>query len=183
MRKGDFEIIYNQYYKVLFYYALRFVTETKVAEDIIHDVFCDFWIQRKTINLNQSFKSYLYTSVRNRSLDYIKSSYHKSKDFNSTDQYLEQYVYSALTTTEEYIFSKELVEVLSIAIDNLPYRCKEVFLLSRSSDLKNREIAEKLNIHLKTVEKHITKALLEIKAHLEKNGYLMLLISYLILLK
>lgn len=174
MRKKDFELIYNQYYKVLYYYALRFVKEINIAEDIVHDVFCEYWARRKNIDLTLSNRAYLYTAVRNKSLDYLKSSYHRTKNFDATDEYLEQFVYSILST-DDYVTTKELKLELKTAINNLPERCKEVFMLSREKDLKNKEIAKKLNIHIKTVEKHITRALLSIKTHLEKIGYIAIL--------
>lgn len=177
MNKIHFEDIYNKYYKVLYYYALKIVKESEVAEDILQDIFSEIWLRRHEIDKNLSIKSYLYTLVRNRSFDHLKSSYKKTKTFDSTDAYLEEVLYSILST-DDYINTKELKSELDIAINNLSERCKKVYLLSRETDLKNREIAEKLNIHIKTVEKHITKALLDIKTHLEKIGYLSILLFF-----
>lgn len=97
MNKIHFEDIYNKYYKVLYYYALRIVKESYVAEDILQDIFSEFWLRRNEIDKNLSIRSYLYTSVRNRSFDHLKSSYNKTKNFDTTDAYLEEFVYSIIS--------------------------------------------------------------------------------------
>lgn len=83
---------------------------------------------------------------------------------------LEEILYTTFTSHDELSFNDIEREILE-CVSQLPERCKEVFLLSRHDNLKNREIAEKLEISIKTVEKHISLALQTLNNHLKKKGY------------
>ncbi|MDO5665064.1 MAG: sigma-70 family RNA polymerase sigma factor, partial [Bacteroidia bacterium] len=87
--------------------------------------------------------------------------------------FLDNLFYSAFIQDDQ-LQSKEIAKEINICISSLPQRCKEVFLLSRYDNFKNKEIAAHLNISIKTVEKHITKALQEIRIHLLQAGYLLI---------
>lgn len=173
MDKKGFDIIYRTYFRILYLYSLKIVGKSEAAEDIVQDVFEDCWSRRETIDWESPIKPYLYKLVRNKSIDFTRLSANHSVVLTSTDQELESIIYQ-LFTTHNYIFSHELQTEINHAVNNLPQKCQEVFLLSRFESLKNKEIAGKLNIHIKTVEKHITSAIKSIKDHLEQVGYLTL---------
>lgn len=171
MNDKDFEIIYTTYFKPLYFYALRIVLKEDVAEDIMQEVFMECWSRRKKLDTSSSLKSYLYKLTHNRSLDFLKSSANKKIDLSNEITTLDYLLYTAFTVDEQ-LHGEEIGREIDNCIASLPEKCKDVFLLSRQKNLKNREIAEQLGINLKTVEKHISKALQEIRAHLSETGYL-----------
>ncbi|HBK31698.1 RNA polymerase sigma-70 factor [Limibacterium fermenti] len=170
MNNEYFEIAYKKYFKVLFYYALRIVSKEAAAEDIVQDVFLEFWKQRRSIDLMASPKPYLYTLTYHKSIDYLRSSETNNISFSHFDTHLDE-VFFNIFTSEENLDVRDMEEVIETAIASLPPKCREVFLLSREKGMKNAQIAEILGITPKAVEKHITKALKDIKSALEEKGY------------
>ncbi len=181
MDKKYFEDIYINYFKVLRFFALRIVNNAAVAEDVVQDVFTEFWARRSLIDSTKSIKPYLYKLTYNRCLDFLRSKGNANITLSEKPSILNDILYSAFTT-DEYVLISDISKEMEIAIDALPDRCKEIFLLSRKSNLKNREIADVLNISVKAVEKQITKALQNLKSHLTKTGYIVSLIVLLFLL-
>lgn len=170
-----FKIIYKKYFNVLCIYSLRFVLKGEVAEDIVQEVFLDCWDKRKTLDATVSLKSYLYTLTRTKSIDFLRKSENKNIQFSAMETHLEQLLFEALSF-EENIDVKEIGRIIEDTVNQLPSRCKEVFLLSREEGLKNREIAVALDISVKSVEKHMTKALKDIRQALEEKGHLTIFI-------
>ncbi len=170
MNRDDFEIIYLKYYNVLRIFACRIVGDDSAAEDIIQDVFAELWSNRMSLDFSKSIKPYLYRAVHNRSLDFLKLSDNKNVTISNQEDLLEQILYTTFTSHDELSFN-DIESYILECVDQLPERCKEVFLLSRHDNLKNREIAEKLKISIKTVEKHISSALQTLSNHLKKRGY------------
>lgn len=170
MSRDDFEIIYLKYYNVLRIFACRIVGDDSAAEDIIQDVFAELWSNRKSLDLSKSIKPYLYKVTHNRSLDFLKLSENKNIPISNQTDMLEEILYTTFTSHDELSFNDIEREILE-CVNQLPERCKEVFLLSRHDNLKNREIAEKLEISIITVEKHISLALQTLNNHLKKKGY------------
>lgn len=168
MRETDFEVIYRRYYKVLYLYSARIVLSSEIAKDIVQDVFTEFWFHRDRIDKDKSVKYYLYTMVRNKSLDYIKSSYYKL----STAEYLLEEHLFPIFFTENDLHLEELTKEINLSVSRLSEKCRLVFLMSREKNMTNKEIAEELKVSIKAVEKHITKAISEIKTHLHDAGYL-----------
>lgn len=181
-----FRDIFLKYYSPLCLYALRYVKDTNIAEDIVQDVFTAVWQKREEIDFDLPIKPLLYKYTHNKTLDYLKSS-----NFNT--ERLDEYVgYTALDNyvrdlvanqIEDDLNVKELNEEIQQCIENLPDQCKKVYRLSRIDNLKNKEIAEKLDISIKTVEKHISKALCEMREHLNKKGLLPVLALAILLLR
>ncbi len=156
------------HYKSLKAYALGFVYDASIADDIVQDIFLELWNKPELIRFDKNIKSYLFKSVYNRSINYLKSKSHRSQISIETTGFLENYLQQY--THEDSLIFKELRKEIETAIDNLPPQCKKVFLLSRTYELKNREIAEQLDISIKSVEKHISKALSQIYTYLKQAG-------------
>lgn len=163
-----FEDIYTKYFKVLYHYSLRIVENEDAAQDIVQDVFTECWVRREQLDISTSLKPYLYTLAYNRSLDFLKSSEKQKKSVEISA--LDELFYSTFTTDDD-LYSENIGKEIAACVDALPERCREVFRLSRHDNLKNREIASRLNISVKAVEKHISKALHEIRSHLVRTGY------------
>jgi RNA polymerase sigma-70 factor (ECF subfamily) len=176
LKEGDvtaFEMFFKSYYQPLCNYAYTFIQDKDEAEEIVQSAFLSVWEKRASIDIKTSLKSYLYTMVRNTSLNVIKHEKIKQK-----------YVGEALAVEErshdgvaQAVISSELETKIFEAMDVLPEQCRLVFKLSRFEELKYAEIAEQLNISVKTVENHMGKALRIMRDQLKE--YLPLLIAFL----
>ena len=158
-----FAEIYRKHYSELCIYALRFLKDEDEAEEIVQEIIFKLWEQREQLESVNSLRSYLYRSVHNRCLNYIKHQIHKNK--YSDKAYLEMKKLE-MESAEDYN-NKELEQRVHAAISELPDRCKEVFQLSRFEGKKNKEISEHLGISVKAVEANITRALTSLRSSLE----------------
>ncbi len=148
------DLIFRQHYKICHLSALRIVKDEHIAEDLVQEVFLELWRKRTKHQINTSLKAYLRRSAVNRSLNYIRDQKIKFDDEDKVPQTTEDYS-SALKMME----TNELQGHIDRAIDTLPERCRVVFSLSRFEEMSYKEIAEKLDISIKTVENQISKAL------------------------
>ena len=164
--RQDFEQLYIDYQLRLTAYARRFVNDLTEAQDLVQDCFMNLWKKHSMYRSidRQEASMLLFVMARNRCPDHLK---HKT----IIDQYKfcyrskikgEERLYNydfALNDTERTYLYDELEQQIQVILDSLPDRCREVFVLSRFQGMKNREIAEQLQISHQAVEKHIRKAL------------------------
>jgi RNA polymerase sigma-70 factor, ECF subfamily len=156
-----FRLLFDRYYSPLCNFAFRFLRDDFITEDTVQEVFTKIWEDRKSVNINESVKSYLYIAVRNKSLNKIKS---ESVRQEYTNRFLEN---NNIFVTEIRLEQEEFRNYLFQCIEKLPPRCKEVFTKSRFEEMKQEGIASSLDISLKTVKAHIGKALRLIRACLQ----------------
>ncbi|MES2828667.1 MAG: RNA polymerase sigma-70 factor [Bacteroidota bacterium] len=168
--KKWFETFYKKYYKQLFTVSYRYVGQTEAAEEIVHDVFINIWNKAAQLNIQVSMKSYLFRSVVNSSLNYIK----KEKAYAE-----KQSAYLVVHHSEEAVeedpktaTDEELLKGLEEALALLPEKCKQVMYLSRFGKLKQQEIADQMDISIKTVKNHLTYGFKKLREHLEKHKQL-----------
>lgn len=153
--KDGCELLFRRYYKPLCSHAIRYVYSKEIAEDLVSDVFCKFWKNESYKNITSSFRSYLFRSVRNTAFTYLRS------EFNTVER---SEKYDMIEVTENLkadsicIYEETLARV-KLLVDSMPPQCKRIFLLSRFESKGNKEIAEELNLSLKTIEAHMGKAL------------------------
>ena len=155
-----FEELFRQFYYPMRAYACRFVRSIAVAEDIVQEVFAQLWATHEQISEIRSIKAWLFTAVHHQAINYLK---HKSVEDNylrnvSTNDAIEQ-LHQYAAVDNDALLSQETTQLIKDAVNMLPEQTKRIFLLSRKYHLKNKEIAEFLDISIKTVEKHITVAL------------------------
>ena len=164
-----FESIFKSHYVKLTLYANRFLNDISISEEIASDSLSYLWEKKGTLIISSSVTSYLYKMVQNKCLNYIK----RQKIENEYVNYmLRNKLVDELPEHDSNPYhEKELAEQIRLAIDTLPEKCKLVFEMSRFEYLKNREIAERLNISQNTVERHITLALEKLRRSL---GYVIL---------
>lgn len=162
------EFLFKAYYPRLHGYAFRFITDKELVKDIIQECFIKLWEKHNSIQI-LSVQSLLFAMVRNSCLNYLK---HESIVNQYQIEYLaniqgQEKLYHAdfLCDADSPLLYEELQKEINYVIDQLPERQKEVFLMSRFEGLKNREIAEKLQISTTAVEKHISKALQNFENH------------------
>jgi RNA polymerase sigma-70 factor (family 1) len=154
-----FQALFNRMYVPLCTFSMRFVKLREVAEEVVSDVFCNIWRNRKVITVKQP-KAYLFTAVRNRAVDHIRS----AKNIWCTLEEAADLPASA-ACIHESLECDEINLHLNASISMLPKQCRTIYELSRDEGLKYREIAEELSISIKTVETQMGKALKHVRKH------------------
>lgn len=158
IRGGDetaFEMIFKEYYQTLCRYANSFLNDREEAEEVVQASFLTIWEKRSTLFITTSLKAYLYQAIRNRCLNVIK--HEKVKQQHAKHEAV--MTVSHYEATSNTVLSNELEQKIYLAMQALPEQCRLVFKLSRFEELKYQEIADQLNISVKTVENQIGKAL------------------------
>jgi len=168
-----FEQLFREHYNALCNFGMRYLHDTDSAQEIVQDVFINLWQKKETITSDKSVKSYLYTSVKNRCLNYIRD----NKKFRS--QYLDVELELDIPFEDVDLFSEsETQDKINTALGKLPEKCRQVFELSRFEELKYKEIAERLGISQKTVEIHMSKALKILRIELKDLLMILILIMH-----
>jgi RNA polymerase sigma-70 factor (ECF subfamily) len=150
-----FEMYFRTYYQPLCNYAYTFLQDKAESEEIVQATFLSVWEKKSSLKITTSAKSYLYAMVRNACLNVIKHEKIKQK-YAGEELALADAGYESVAHT---VTKNELELRIQSAIQTLPEQCRLVFKLSRLEELKYSEIAEQLNISVKTVENHMGKAL------------------------
>lgn len=156
--------IYNRYWGILYRHALRMLDDTDLAKDVIQDVFTMLWVKGKELELNTSLSSFLYASVRNRTMNQIDHSKVRDNYISSLETAIEE----GEATTDLLLMEKELAKRIEAELSLLPEKMRRVFELSRIHDYSYKQISEELNISDNTVKKQMSNALkiLRMKLHL-----------------
>jgi len=173
LKKGNesaFNEIYIRYWKILYTYAYRIYTEEKICEDIVQEVFISLWHKSKTIEI-VNLEGYLFRAIKYKITTYIRDLKFTSTHFEALESI---FISSPSEKNLEY---QELEESVFLEIDKLSPKCKRVFILSRVEQLSNTEISQKLDISIRTVEKHISDALKKLKSSLKTNHIIGFVIS------
>ena len=153
--------LFSIYFPRLNDFAKNVVKDDGISQDIVQEVFVKLWENRTEIE-SINIEAYLFKLVRNRCIDYIKHlkvvNNHLLK-IQVDSKYEELYRIDFIGNEPYVLIEEELKTKIEKTIQSLPDRCREVFVLSRIEGLKNKEIAEKLNINIKNVERHLNRAL------------------------
>jgi RNA polymerase sigma-70 factor (family 1) len=152
--KKAYEHVFKTYYQPLCHYCCSLLKDIDEAEEVVQTVFYNLWSKRESLQISSSIKSYVYRAVHNDSMNRIKHGKVKK-------MYAQDYKSSMGNSHSgtDVLEAKELSSRIHAAIDSLPEQCGHVFRLSRFENLKYSEIAEQLDISVKTVENHMGKAL------------------------
>ncbi|MCQ4872991.1 RNA polymerase sigma factor [Butyricimonas paravirosa] len=153
MQKGDsdaFEYFFKTYIDSLYAYALGFCQDVEFAEDVVQEVFVRFWTMREKISYSDSIYGYLQRSVRNICIN------------QQVHAKVEEKYRQEILSTEEEVFDwenldelEELRRQLLEAIDRLPEKCREIFVLSCVEGLKYAEVCDKLGVSINTVKTQV----------------------------
>ncbi|MCF8274675.1 MAG: sigma-70 family RNA polymerase sigma factor [Flavobacteriaceae bacterium] len=175
LKNGDskaYTFLVNGYHHKLCVYAFNLTNNHDLSEDIVQNVFMGIWKQRQKLKDDFVIKNYLYRSVYNEFIN----QYRKNKSLLTIEK---KHIDALSTIVEEETESslERLINLVKQEIENLPPKCKETFLLSKQEGLTNIEISEYLNVSIKSVEAHITKAFSILRKTVgdKMNGILFLL--------
>jgi RNA polymerase sigma-70 factor, ECF subfamily len=167
-----FEMAFRTHYNSLCNYAYTFVSDHDEAEEVVQSTFINFWEKHTEISISHSLKAYLYRAVRNTCLNKLKH----EKIKREHEKYVLTFANPGVDSTTQSVMKNELEQKIAEALTKLPEQCRLVFSLSRFEDLKYNEIAEQLDISVKTVENHMGKALRIMREQLK--DYLPLLLIF-----
>lgn len=158
LKEGDirsFDFLFSKYYKDLVLFCNVFLKDQSHSEDIVQDIFVRLWENRENLRIESSLKGYLMTSAKNNCFEELK---HQEVVRNHQDYVM--YRNDVLDyDTEHYMLYTELNDRLQEAMQKLPEDMRIIFEMNRFKNLKYREIAEKLNVSVRTVENKISKTL------------------------
>ena len=156
-----FKVVFNEYYSKLYYFTLEFIPEKETAENIVQDTFFTFWKKRYTLNRDTNLTAFLFTITKNNCLYRLRGLRYQKKLINNSIDIgeLELNIDSLKSFDTSDLAFNEIQSIIRLTLEELPPQCRKVFELSRFHDKKNKEIAEELNISIKTVEGHISKGL------------------------
>ncbi len=168
----DFEKIYTMYYPKLVRFSKEYVLTRADAENIVQDIFVHLWEKRNTLDKIQSINAFLFRLVKNKCVDFLR---HKItievKQCDMQEVLLKEYnfkLYSIELFDDTSLSDAEIEHIIHTAIENLPEKCREIFILSKIEGLKYHEIAEKMQLSPNTVRNQIVIALKKMKDELKE---------------
>ena len=153
--EATFEQVFKTHFKSLHAYAFTILKDEAEAEEMVQQVFFKLWERTETLSITGSVAAYLYRAVHNECLNYIKHqkvrSNHRLHVVHTTKDQTDH--------ASKKVLTKELEAKVQSALNELPEQCRTIFQMSRFEEMKYREIADKLDISVKTVENQMGKAL------------------------
>jgi len=165
----DFNELFNSYYSTLCLFSNKFLNDINLSRSVVQQVFVELWVKREKLSIKQSIKSYLFSSVRNASIDYLRKNKNRTDTLNLNDEKYQ-------TPFRDLVEESELNEKINHAINDLPEKCREVFIACRFDGLKYAEIAEKLHLSVKTVEMQMGIAIKRLRTCLSEYQMVNLLV-------
>jgi RNA polymerase sigma-70 factor (ECF subfamily) len=177
--KNAYEEIYNRYYPLLTSYTNRMTKDCYAAEDIVQDLFMNLYAKMGEISLNGSLESYLYISVRNGFITWLRKNEKNIEYINSLKDYISQ----SHDTTDNRVRERELKQIIENEIAKLPPKMKAIFEMSRKEYLNHQQIARETGISRGTVTKQITNAIKILRSKLTSFLCLLAMMAILILHK
>ena len=165
---NDYQSIFDEFYIPLCRHAMKFVSDFNKAEDIVQESFIYLWENWERLKNIDNIKAYLFTAVKNLSLTNLQKQFFSiqlreidDNDFLFSDQ--------KQPTALELLECNELELILEKALESLPKKCRIIFIQKRFAEKSNKEIAEYLNISVKTVEAQMTIAIKRLTAFVNKR--------------
>jgi len=172
INNGDeaaFRRLFLIYYKRMLLYASGYIDDPFSAEDLVQDFFGDIWEKREKLVITSSVSSYFFSAIHNRCIQYLRKI--KVRENYKQKQILKlREAEIMMNHSNDFTFSEmelnEIQKIITISLSKLPEKTQEIFKISRKVLLSNKEIADQLNISVKTVEYHISKALSHLRSAL-----------------
>lgn len=166
-----YELLFNRYYAPLCSHAARFIYDRQVAEDVVVEVFAQFWQKRLDQSITFSYRAYLFTMVRNRAFAHLRRELGRE---TPTDTLPDTESAETQPTPLQVLQFNELHLKIDEIIRSASPHSQKVFVMSRFEGKKNGQIADELNLSIKTVEGHITKVISLLRQVLRQDGLITL---------
>jgi RNA polymerase sigma-70 factor (ECF subfamily) len=160
-----FQQLFEKYAERIYYFSMRYIKNKEEAEEIAQEVFVRVWLRRHDLKEELSFSSYIFMIAKNALIDTIRRK-QKETIFQDNIKPNTELYSSSSNDSMEY---KELSTLIDKSISELPLKRKQIYQLSRDEGLTYKQIAEKLNISIKTVETHMRLALQQLKKSVNEN--------------
>jgi RNA polymerase sigma-70 factor (ECF subfamily) len=157
-----FAVLFERYWKKMFKTVNYYLKDYETSEEVLNDVFTDFWEKRKTIRI-ESFSSYATAACRYHVFKHLKA--RKINPILYIEEYTDDMFLTGYCNTDSLIAGADLEIQLELGLKSLPKKCREIFWESRIKHLNNDEIAVNMNISKRTVENQITIALKHLRQH------------------
>jgi RNA polymerase sigma-70 factor (family 1) len=173
--EAAFTAIYNRHHQAMYNYILRFVKVPQLTEDLVHEIFIKIWETRATLHITKDFSAYLFRICHNKAMDELKKI--------AADRSLRQLVIYWMTPahfTDNTVLSKmqDYEQLARKAIDSLPPRRREVFLLCTEGGKTYDQAAKALGISRNTVKEHMVHASRALRKYLIETGQMMVIIAF-----
>lgn len=167
----NFDDIYSKYYSKLVRFSKEYVLTKADAENIVQDVFLFIWEKRDSLDTIQNINAFLFRLVKNKCVDFLRRKINtEAKNKEIQDALLKEYnfkLYSIQQFDDSLLSDEEIDHIIYKAIDTLPEKCREIFILCKIEGLKYEEVAEKMNISPNTVKNQVVIALKKMKKELK----------------
>lgn len=155
-------------------FAMIYTQNRAVSEEIVSDTFLSLWINRHSLDENTRLIPYLTVILRNKCINYLRSFRHKFVSINEMDigaMYMKAHLYTLEDDASGLLEEEDLRLIISKAMESLPEKTRAIFEMSRIQGIKNKEIADRYGLSVKTIEFHITKALQHLRKNLPKEYF------------
>lgn len=159
-KKRKFEQFFILTFPKVKAFAWKVLKSEDDAEDIAQDIFVKLWSNPELWDNVETWNSYIYTMVRNHIYNFLK---HKSVEFDYQAQLSREDSPSFESDVHDQLYAKEIELLIKLTLDNMPEQRKRVFIMSRQKGMSNQEIADNLQLSIRTVERHIYLALQDLK--------------------
>ncbi|GAA4786405.1 RNA polymerase sigma-70 factor [Olivibacter ginsenosidimutans] len=157
-----FKELFDHYWPNLFGFCCYHIQDEEVSREIVQDLFLSLWERRNQLIINVNIGHYLYRAARLQIVRFHRDQIYERQRIDNVTTFFSQ----TANNTEERVYARDLDRYIAEVVDTLPPKCRKVYLMSRRDGLSISEIANALNLSIKTVEAHLTKALRHLRTEL-----------------
>ncbi|WP_246859366.1 RNA polymerase sigma-70 factor [Spirosoma sp. KCTC 42546] len=163
-------LLFRHYYAMLCSHAVRYVSSKAIAEDIVSDIFYEFQVDQRHQTITSSYRAYLFTMVRNRAFDHVRAEMRHTTSLDKADL-IPAHITQSPDSITQY---EELYHDVENAINTMPLKRRQIYVMHRFEGKKYQEIADELHLSLRTIEAHVYQAMRQIRSTL-KDKWLMII--------
>lgn len=164
--QSAFKSIYFHYYDRMMRFIQLYISSKEESEEIVSDIFIGLWQNRENLMEVNHFDAYIYKIAYHKIISSYRKQYREKEELNLS--HIDLFLHTE-TTPETDLITKESITLLNSAVNTLPEKCKLTFKLIREDKLKHKEVAEIMNISVKTVEAHLATAIRKLRDTLDKQ--------------